>query len=128
MFGLTKKTDYGLELMIALAKNFSQGPVSLREIAKEKKLPYKFLSQVAGELRGWGLIEAKEGKGGGYFLTRPPSKISVAEVVEALEGPVEVGACFGCPKASICSQKDVWGEVGDKLRKTMKGKSVADLL
>ena len=128
MFGLTKKTDYGLELMIALAKNFRQGPISLKKIAKEKKLPYKFLGQLASILRLMGLIEAKEGKGGGYFLTRPPGKISVAEVAEALEGPVEVGYCSGCPKVRICGQKDVWAEVGDKVRETIEGKTLEDLI
>jgi Rrf2 family protein len=114
--------------MIALGKNFNKGPVSLGKIAKEKKMPFKFLEQVVISLRGAGLIEAKEGKGGGYFLTRPPKRISVAEVVEALEGPLEVGLCFDCPKVKVCGQKDVWGEVGDKIRKTIEGKTLADLI
>lgn len=128
MFGLSKKTDYGMELMIALAKNYGKGPISLRKIAKEKKLPFKYLEQVVIPLRESGLIEAKEGKGGGYFLKKKPEKVSVAEIVEILEGPVEVGACFGCPKATICGQKDVWVEVGDKVRKTIEDKTLADLI
>jgi Rrf2 family cysteine metabolism transcriptional repressor len=127
MFGLTKKTDYGLELMIALAKNHGQGPLSLRQIAKTKKLPFKYLEQVVVHLREAGLIEAKEGKGGGYFLSQPPQKISVAAIVEVLEGPVEVGYCAGCPKAALCGQKDIWVEVGDKVRETIQGKTLADL-
>lgn len=67
MFGLTKKTDYGLELMIALAKNYGLGPLALRQIAKEKKL-LKYLEQVVIPLHEAGLVGAKEGKGGGYFL------------------------------------------------------------
>lgn len=128
MFGLSKRTDYGMELMIALAKNYRQGPLSLRQIAKKKKLPFKYLEQVVMPLRESGLIKAKEGKGGGYFLKKSPKKISVAEVVEILEGPVEVGYCFGCPKVTICGQKDVWEEVGDKVRETIEGKTLADLI
>ena len=128
MFGLTKKTDYGLELMIALAKNFNKGSISLRKIAKAKKLPFKYLEQVVIPLREAGLIKAKEGKGGGYFLKKSPKKISVAQVVEILEGPVEVGACFGCPKATVCGQKDVWVEVRDKVKETIEGKTLADLV
>ena len=82
---------------------------------------------VAMSLRLAGLIEAKEGKGGGYFLTKKPEEITVAEVVEVLEGPVEVGACFGCPKAAACGQKDIWQEVGQKVKKTIKGKTLKDL-
>jgi len=128
MFGLTKKTDYGLELMIALAKKSRQKPIPLRQIAKEKKLPFKYLEQVVIPLKGAGLIDAKEGKGGGYFLTREPKKITVAKIVEVLEGPVEVGHCFGCPKVNLCVQKDVWVEVGDKVKKTMEGKTLKDLI
>lgn len=128
MFGLTKKTDYALEFMSYLAKNFGKGPVSLREVAKEKRLPLKFLEQIAISLRLARLIEAKEGKGGGYFLRKPPKKISVAEVIEALEGPVEISGCFGCPKAMACGQKEVWTEVGDKVRKTIEKKTLADLM
>lgn len=128
MFDISKKTDYGLELMIALAKNYGRGPTSLRRIAKEKKLPFKFLEQVATPLREAGLIDAKEGRSGGYFLQKPPEEISVSRVVEILEGPVEVGACFSCPKAMVCGQKDVWVEVGDRVRETIEGKTLADLI
>lgn len=128
MFGISKKTDYGLELMIYLAQNFGQGPISLRSIAKKKKLPFKFLEQVVIPLRKAGLIVAKEGKKGGYSLKKKPEKVSVAEVVEVLEGPVQVGACLGCPKAAACGPKDVWVEVGDKVRRTIEGKTLANLI
>ncbi len=79
MFSLTKKTDYGLQLMMVLAKKYKQGFVSLRQIAKEEKLPFKFLEQVVFLLKIANLVDSKEGKGGGYFLTKPPKKISMAE-------------------------------------------------
>ncbi len=128
MLGLTKNVDYGLELMISLAKNFKKGPVSLRQVAKEKKIPYKFLGQLASTLKQAGLVEAKEGKGGGYFLIDPPKKIAIAEIVEVLGGPVEVGFCGNCPRSSVCGQKDIWAEVGDKVRDTIEEKTLEDLL
>jgi Rrf2 family protein len=128
MFGLNKKTDYGMELMIALAKKNHQGPLSLRQIAKEKKLPFKYLEQVVTPLRKAGLIKARQGRDGGYFLKKKPEIISVREIVEVLEGPVELGACFGCPKAMVCGQKDIWTEVGDKVRETIEEKTLADLV
>jgi len=126
MFNLSKKTDYGMELMIALAKN-QDGPTSLRAVAKKRKLPFKYLEQVAMPLREAGLIEAKEGRSGGYFLAKAPGKISVSEIVEALGGPVQLGACAGCSHAMMCSQKDVWAEVGDKVRETIEKKTLKDL-
>jgi len=128
MFNLTKKTDYGLQLMMVLAKKYQKGPIALRQIAKEEKLPFKFLEQVVFLLKMAGLVDSKEGKNGGYFLTKSPKKISMAEVIEALEGPMEFGHCFGCPKANLCVPKDIWAEVGDKVRKTMKGKTLEDLI
>jgi len=128
MFDLSKKTDYGLELMIALAKAYGQGPLSLRVIAKEKKLPLRFLEQIAGELRQSGLIESKEGKGGGYFLADKPKSISVDQIVEVLDGPFGWGACAGCSKAAACDQKDIWQDVGEQVRATIKQKTLADLI
>lgn len=127
MFGLKKKTNYGLELMIFLVKNFGKGPIALKEIAEKKKLPHKFLEQIVIPLREAGFIGAKEGKGGGYFLERKPKEISVAEIVEILEGPVEVGRCIACPIVKICGQKDFWGTVGDKVREAIEGKTLVDL-
>lgn len=128
MFQISKKTDYGLELMIYLAKNYGQKPVSLKTVAKEKKLPFKFLEQLVIPLREASLIAAKSGKSGGYYLKKRPERISIAKIVEVLEGPVQVGACFGCPKAATCGPKDVWSEVGDNVRKTIKGKTLRDLI
>lgn len=116
-----------MELMIFLAKN-QDGPVPLRQVARQRKLPYKFLEQVAASLREAGLIEAKEGRGGGYFLAKKPAQISVGEIIEVLEGPVQLGACAGCPHATMCGQQDVWSEVGDKVRKTIEGKTLQDLI
>ena len=75
-----------------------------------------------------GLIKAKEGRGGGYSLAKKPAKISVAEVVEILEGPVQVGACSSCPQAAMCGQKDVWTEVRDKVQSTIEDKTLRDLI
>ena len=127
MFGFDKKTDYALEVMTYLAQNHNQGPVSLKKIAQEKEMPLKYLEQVVAPLRQAGLIEAKEGRGGGYFLKRLPKDVSVAEIIETLSGPVEASHCFGCAKVDACGQKSVWEEVNDKVRNTMEKKTLADL-
>ncbi|MBM3205476.1 Rrf2 family transcriptional regulator [Candidatus Shapirobacteria bacterium] len=128
MFDFNKKTDYGLRLMVFLAKNAQKGPLSLRQIAKQEKLPFKFLEQVVFLLKTAGLVDSKEGKNGGYFLTKNPQKISVAQIVESLEGPVEFGHCFGCPKAGLCGPEEIWAEIGEKVRKTIRDKTLKDLI
>ena len=127
MFDLNKKTDYGLEFLTSLAKNFQKGPLSLKEITKEKNLPLKYLEQIANSLRDYGLVEAKEGKGGGYFLVKNPKDISLAEVIEAIDGDSGSTACLSCSKASGCGQKALWLEVNKNISKTMRHKSLADL-
>lgn len=128
MFDLTKKTDYGIELMVALAKNYQKGPVSLRQIAKNRRLPLKFLENIATILREENLIDAKEGKFGGYSLKKAPAKISLTKIVDALQGPMEIGGCFACPKARRCGQKNVWHEVDQSVKKTIGKKTLKDLL
>lgn len=128
MFDLSKKTDYGIELMVALAKNYKKGALSLREIAKEKKLPLKFLGQIAGQLRDAYLIEAKEGKGGGYFLADKPKNISLGEIIAVLEGQDIFGGCASCPRAGLCSHEDVWSEVKQTVKTKMEDKTLEDLI
>jgi len=132
MFGLTKKTEYGLQLMVALAKNYEQGPQSLKEIAKKKKLPYRFLSQVAGRLKKAKLIKSKEGIGGGYFLARMPKKITVAEILEGLEGPIEMVKCLqngaSCPWAGMCSQKQMFAQMKGVMENIIEAHTLGDLV
>src|SRR3989338_7802779 len=93
MLQVTAKTDYGLLLMAALAKKSGDEPVSLREIAEKQKLPYRFLTQIVIPLRRAGLLEAKEGVRGGYRFVKSADKISVGEIVRALEGDVALVSC-----------------------------------
>ncbi|HUW22289.1 MAG TPA: Rrf2 family transcriptional regulator [Candidatus Bathyarchaeia archaeon] len=132
MFGLTKKTEYGLQLMVHLAKNFGHAPIPLKQVAKEKKLPYRFLSQVASTLKKAGLIETKEGIKGGCFLAKSPEKVTVAEILEVLEGPLELVECLkaeaSCPWASGCGQKQMFEKMKGSLKKIIKAHTLEDLI
>lgn len=133
MFQVTAKTDYGLLLMVALGRSFGNGPVSLRQLAEDQHLPYRFLSQIAIPLRQAGLIEAKEGVNGGYRLSRSTEKITVGEIVRALEGPIGLVKClardFGsCPSEEICMLPSFWHKVGVKLNQAIDGLSLAELV
>lgn len=92
MFHLTRKTDYGLILMLELSQQ--AGPVSLRDIAKKYCISFFFLQKIAKILREKGLIEAERGKNGGYKTMKSIEKISVREIFEALEEEVEIISCF----------------------------------
>jgi Rrf2 family protein len=132
MFSLTKKTEYGLQLMVFLARNFNKGPISLKGVAKKKKLPYRFLSQVAADLKKASLLKTKEGVGGGYFLAKEPKKMKVAKILEVLEGPIELVECLqkeaSCPWAGMCGQKAMFAQMKGSLKKIVEAHSLADLV
>ncbi|MBI4035005.1 MAG: Rrf2 family transcriptional regulator [Candidatus Chisholmbacteria bacterium] len=126
---LSHKGDYGLVLMADLARR--TGFVSLRTVAGEKKLPYKFVSQVAGELHRAGILESKEGLGGGYRLARNPKKILVREVLDALEGPVVAEECDHgdeCGCGGACVHEVVTEKVAAGVSRALAMFTVADLI
>jgi len=125
MFYLTKKADYGLELMMELARRFSNKPLSLRELAEEKQLPLKFLEQVAGILKKSGLVKAKEGRGGGYFLAKPAGKISLGEIIKATEG--KWLNCDDCQRADVCSPKNLWRNLEKAIWQTLRKMTLEEI-
>ena len=132
MFGLTKKSEYGLQLMVYLGQHAAQGPVSLKEVANTQKMPYRFLTQVAADLKKAKLVKSKEGVGGGYVLARPAGKIPVAEILEVLEGPIELVDCLqagsSCPHAAICGQRQMFAQMKGSMSKILGAHTLKDLL
>lgn len=127
---LTSRGDYGLLLMVSLARNSGNGPQSISEIADSLHLSPPFLEQITFKLRRAGLIKSKRGRDGGYFITRPPGMVSVVEVLEALEGPIRIVTCQGadCLVSSNCLTHDFWRAFQRYLHKTLQTITLADLL
>ena len=103
------------------------GPIN--QISKERKMPYKYLSQIAPVLVDAGILGSKEGVGGGYYLKKKPESISVGEVLELLEGPMAPVACMrdGCQCEPHCVQKSMMKKVATSVREAMEGYTLADL-
>jgi Rrf2 family protein len=91
------KAEYGVRVMIALGRRRGQGPVSLAEIADTENLPLGYLEHLVAGLRKAELVRSTRGAHGGYELSRPARKITMAEVVNALEGTVTPMQCFTEP-------------------------------
>lgn len=126
---LSHKGDYGLVLVTALARR--TGFASLRQVAGEKKLPYKFVSQVAGELKAAGILESKEGVSGGYRLARVPEKILVREVLDVLEGPMVAETCDHgdeCGCGGTCVHEAVEEKITAGANRALAMFTVADLV
>ena len=117
---LTAKSEYGVLAVIDLACTYGSGPVSARQIAERRGIPPRFLEQLFVSLRRAGIVTAVRGAHGGFTLTRPPAEITVLDVVEALEGPLQSSVCdqehSGCTKSASCAAAPVWARATDALR------------
>jgi Rrf2 family cysteine metabolism transcriptional repressor len=118
---LTAKSEYGVLAVIDLACTYGSGPVSAREIAERRGIPPRFLEQLFVSLRRAGIVTAVRGARGGFALTRPPAEITVLDVVEALEGPLQSSVCdqervSGCGKSASCAAAPVWARATHALR------------
>lgn len=116
MFTLTKKADYGLSMLSVLALRGRKGRVNLKELS-EMGMPRAFMSKIAASLVENGILNSREGRGGGYGLNYEPKEIQIREALEAIEGEVEPVVCDGCPVEDGC------GQIGfmDKLTEDING-------
>lgn len=130
---LTAKSEYGLLAMIDLAASVDATPVSAREISERQGIPAKFLEQLLVSLRKAGLVSAIRGARGGFVLARPADQISVLEVVEALEGPLQTTVCDGdrgqsCGRSGVCAAADVWNRATGALKQVFETETLAGLV
>ena len=106
----------------------------MRDIAERTGLPQPYLEQILLALKGAGLVRSKRGVGGGYVLARPPDKITLAQIVSAVDGPIVAGE-FGephtggaCNHEGQCVLFAFWAEVGEKMREHLPSFTLADMV
>lgn len=131
MFTISKRGDYGLELLTVLAQSGKQAIVPLRRLTRESQLPYRFASQLAVALKDAGILGSREGAGGGYFLAKDPEKITVAQVVKVLEGEKGLVDCASgekCRRHDVCQCRAVWHQIQNDIRQVMGEYTLADLV
>jgi Rrf2 family protein len=120
---LSTRARYGVRLMLALAQNYGKEPVYLKDIARQEEISEKYLSLIIMPLRGIGLVNSVRGAYGGYNLARDPSKITLKEIVDILEGDCSLVDCVKdpsvCPRVSTCVSHDVWAAIGGKISETL---------
>lgn len=129
------KGEYGVRLMVQLARHFGSGPASLAGIAAEEDLPRAYLEQLVVNLRASGLVVSTRGAHGGYELARPPETITMSEVLRALEGPIAPMICASddpehattCDRSSRCTVNVLWVRVRDAVAGALDSMTLADL-
>ena len=128
---LSTKGRYGTRAMVDLALNGDAGPVSSKGIAERQDVSRGYLEQLLLRLASRGLVRPVRGRSGGFVLVKAPSQITVAEIVEALEGPIDVVKCVEapavCDRASYCAIRDVWVGVSRAIDRHLSGITLADM-
>lgn len=128
---LSTRSRYGVRMMVYLAVHWQTGPVQLRHIAEKEGISEKYLGQIVIPLRNRHLIDSVRGAQGGYLLAREPSKITLEEVVECLEGslyPVDCSENEECERLGRCATLDVWCELGKRIREYLASVTLEDLV
>jgi Rrf2 family cysteine metabolism transcriptional repressor len=111
---ISTKGRYGLTIMIELAKNYGEGPTSLKSIAQANELSEHYLEQLISPLRNAGLVKSIRGAYGGYILSDVPSKITAGDVIRVLEGPI-------APVEGIEDEEPAKRELWIRIRDAIKG-------
>lgn len=104
---LRRNTDYALRAMVGLAGHQEKEPVSARELAREQEVPYQLMCKMLQKLHNARLVESCMGPKGGFRLGRKPSKISLRDIIEVVQGPVLLNRCllgvYECPRRPKCA-------------------------
>jgi Rrf2 family protein len=134
---LSKKTKYALNALVYLAKNVNTEPILISEIAEKEHIPKKFLEAILLDLKNAGILNSKKGKGGGYYLLRPPEEVNLADVIRLFDGAIGLLPCVThkyyercdeCQDENTCGIRDVFQEVRNQTVKILKDNSLQDLI
>jgi len=130
---LSTKGEYASRAMLELSLNYRKGALHIRDISASQHIPERFLEQILLLLKRAGYLRSKKGQGGGYFLSKPPAEISVAEVIRVMDGPlapidcVSVTAHEVCPMEDSCGLRWLWKDVRDSVAGILEKTTFADL-
>ncbi len=121
---LSTKGRYAVTAMMDLAIHDREGPVTLAEISRTQGISLSYLEQLFAKLRKRGLVEGVRGPGGGYRLARMPNRITVAEIITAVDENVDVMRCHGdgnCQDGERCLTHELWQELSQRLYDFLDG-------
>lgn len=132
MLKLSTKGRYSTRLMLELALNYHKGPILLKDIAKNQDISVGYLDHIVAPLKAVGLIISSRGGHGGYRLAKNPKNINVREIIEALEGKINVVECTKspslCERTATCATRYMWDEVNKSILNTLESFTLDDLV
>ncbi|WP_428741164.1 RrF2 family transcriptional regulator [Tenacibaculum sp.] len=134
---LSKKTKYGIKALTFIARQEKGTMVQIATISDSENISHKFLESILLTLRKSGLLGAKKGKGGGYYLLKPANEIKMTDVIRTLEGPIAMVPCVSlnyyekcddCPDEDACSVHKLMIQVRDNTLQVLRDNTLADLV
>jgi Rrf2 family iron-sulfur cluster assembly transcriptional regulator len=128
---LTTKGRFAVTAMLDLALNGARGPVTLSGISERQKISLSYLEQLFGKLRRRELVESVRGPGGGYHLAREAAQLTVADIIRAVEEPLDSTQCGGrenCHDSHRCMTHDLWEELNTTVYGFLEGVTLAQLV
>jgi len=128
---LTTKGRFAVTAMVDLALRDSAGPVTLAEISSRQKISLSYLEQLFGKLRRRGLVDSVRGPGGGYRLGREIAGISVAEIILAVDEPIDATQCGGkenCRDEQKCLTHDLWATLNERIFDYLEAVTLRELV
>jgi len=130
---LSTKGRYGVKAMFELALNYGNEPISIKAIAEKQAISEYYLEQLFGTLRKAGLITSSRGAMGGYVLSKSPGEISAADILNVLEGPIEISECISdeemnCSKADYCATRLLWLKISSSVNDVINSVTLEDMV
>jgi Rrf2 family protein len=134
---LSVRGEYALRALIVLGLDYLEDDsvVRIQEISRRQNIPKRFLEQILNDLKSAGIVESKRGVAGGYRLKLPPHRVTLAEIIRHLEGPLAPVSCVSerfyekcsCPDEEKCGIRSVMKEVRDAVVKILEHVTLAQL-
>ncbi len=125
---LSKRAKYGLRALVYLARHKGEGPIQIRDISENLKIPRKFLEAILLDLRNEGMLQSRKGKEGGYLMERSPDTITVGKIIRFIDGPLAAVPCVSqtayarcddCPEEKMCVIRCIMKQVRDATAKIL---------
>jgi Rrf2 family protein len=129
---ITRQADYAVRAVLYLAKLGTNERAATSTVAEEQRIPPSFLAKIISQLSIAGLLHTSRGARGGVTLAREPQDISLLEVIEAIDGPIQLNECVGddslCSFDDDCPLRPVWSEAQNELVTRLKKTNFAQLM
>jgi Rrf2 family iron-sulfur cluster assembly transcriptional regulator len=128
---LTTKGRFAVTAMMDVAMHGGSGPVTLAAVSGRQRISLSYLEQLFGKLRRSGLVESVRGPGGGYNLAKPQDQVSVADIILAVDEPIDATQCGGkenCHDDRRCMTHDLWAALNDHIFTFLSGVTLAQLV